>query len=56
MDTSEASTGERGRAHSIDIRRAEGVLDSDIHTQSIYKKSRLEDLHLAFVMEKGVVK
>ena len=43
-------TGERVRAP------AEGAIDSDIPNQSAEKKSRLGDLHLAFVTDKHVVK
>ena len=49
METSETSAGRRGRAP------VEGVMDSDIPTQSIEKKSRLGDLHLAFAKDKEVV-
>ena len=48
MDTSETLTRKRGRA------TVEGVMDSDIPTQSAEKKSRLGDLHLAFVMDNEV--
>ena len=48
MDTSETLAGRRGRAP------VEGVMDSDIPTQSIGKKSQLGDPHLAFVLEKEV--
>ena len=46
-DTSGTLAGKRERAP------VEGAMDSDIPTQSIGKKSRLEDLHLAFAMKKG---
>ena len=50
MDTSATLAGKRERAPK------EGVMDSDIPSQSIDKKSRLADPHLASVMDKGVVK
>ena len=50
MDTSETLAGTRERAPVV------GVMDSDIPTQSSEKKSRLGDLHLAFVMNQEVVK
>ena len=43
MDTPETISGRRGRAP------VEGVMDSDIPTQSLGKKCRMGDLHLAFV-------
>ena len=49
-DTSETLTGKRERAP------AEGVMDLDIPAQSAGKESRSGDFHLAFVMEKEVVK
>ena len=48
--TSETLAGQRERAP------VEGVADSDIPTQSIDKKSRLEDPHLAFAMDTEVMK
>ena len=50
MDSSETLAGKRERAP------LEGVMDSETPTQSIDKRSRIGDLHLAFVMGKEVVK
>ena len=50
MDTSETLAGKRERAP------VEGAIDSDTPTQSIDKKSRLSDLHLAFVMDEEAAK
>ena len=48
MDASETLTGKRERAP------AGGVADSDVPGQSVSKKCRLGDLHLAVVMDKDV--
>ena len=50
IDTSETLTGKRGWTP------AEGVMDSDVPTQSVDKRIMLGDLHLAFVTDKDVVK
>ena len=50
MDTSQTFTREHERA------LGEGVMVSDIPTQSIDEKSRLTDLHLASVGDENVVK
>ena len=50
MDTSETISGKGGRAP------VDGVLGSDIPTQSPGEGCRVGDLHLAFVVGKGVVK
>ena len=50
MDTSETLTGKREQA------AVEGVMDSDIPTRSVDKKSRLGRRHLPFVMDKEVTK
>ena len=47
MDTSETLTGKRERAP------VEGVMNSDIPTQSIETTGRLGDLHLVFATEKN---
>ena len=49
-DTSETLTGKCERTP------AEGAVDSDVPSQSAVKKCRLGHLHLAFVMDKDVVK
>ena len=50
MDSSVTLAGKRQRAP------AEGVMGSDIPTQSIDKRSRLGDPHLAFAIDKGVAR
>ena len=50
IDTSDTVAGKRKRAP------AEGAMDSDAPTQSIDKKSRMGDLHLAFASDAEVVK
>ena len=50
MDTSETLAGKRERAP------VEGVMDSDIPTQSVDKKCRAGDLHFASVADKEMVK
>ena len=50
MDTPETANGQRERAP------VEGVVDSDIPTQSLGKKRRVGDLHLALVAAWEVVK
>ena len=50
MATTETISGKRERAP------AEGAMDSAIPTQSVETEGRLGDLHLAFVMDKGVAK
>ena len=50
MDTSDTINGQRERA------LADGVVDSDISTQSAGEKCRVGVLHSAFVADKGVVK
>ena len=50
MDTSETVAGRRGRAP------AQGALDSEIPIQTLQRRCRVGDSHLAFNAEEEVVK
>ena len=50
LDTSETLAGKRDEAP------ADGVMDTDILTQSLEKKCRAGDFHSAFIADKVAVK